>query len=160
MKSTPQVIPIHSWQFFSACRRILSDSFLQKTFKRSLREIQRWSADPRYADDTDRNPMDRYEAVLAQLMELGREDIARAAVTRQAQIVGCELRCVEEVRPDRSSIRDEMLDDHPPLVAFHQAVRDGEDPVEVHRLYQAALREIEETYALYIRTTAVKAGGA
>ncbi|MHC1727983.1 MAG: hypothetical protein AB9866_18600 [Syntrophobacteraceae bacterium] len=153
-RGSPPEIPLHSWQFFFACRKILSDSFLTKVFKRSLREIQRWTADPTYAEDVDRNPVDRYEAVLVRLMELGRSDIARAEASRQAHVVGCELRCTDELKPDRSTITDEILDNHPPLVAFHQAIRNGEDAVVVHQLYQDARREIEETHALYARSVA------
>jgi hypothetical protein len=150
-KGNPQLdLPsLHSWQFFNACRRLLGDSFLQKLFQRSNRQIFRWAADPDFAADTERNPMDRYEVLLSRLMEIGREDVARAAVTRQALLIGCELRCLEDVQPDKADVRDEILDDHPAILAFHEAIRLSQDPVWVHELYQRAKREIEETYSFY-----------
>lgn len=146
---TPQHPPLESWQFYSSCRRILKDSFLQTLFKRSLREIQRWSADPRYASDTDRNPLDRYEFLLDRLMELGRADIARASVARQAHIVGCELRCLDPVEPNANSIEAECLDDYPALTQFHEAVRQSRTPDLVRHLWQEAKRELDETFTLY-----------
>ena len=141
--------PLKTWQFYSACRRILGPATLQKLFKRSQTEIYRWGADPDYASETARNPMDRYETLLEQLMERGRQDVARAAVARQARIVGCELRQCEEVVPDRGDWRDEVLDDHPALARYHEACRDlmaGRCPPErVHHLQDEVIREIRET---------------
>lgn len=155
--------PLKTWQVLNTARRMngIGTQWLLRLLNiASERQLQRLCADPKTTESASPNLIDKYELLLSRLMELGREDVARAAVSRQAFIVGCELRCIEEARPDRDSIAEEMLDDHPPLVAFHQAVRAGADHVEVHRLYQHALREIEETYALYVRTTAGKAGGA
>lgn len=144
--------PVKTWQLINSFRRILGDQFLNKLYQRGTRQLQRWSADPNYIGDSERNPLDRIEAVLTRLMDLGRDDIAMTVVARQAQIVGCELSCMNASVPDKDSLVDEILDDHPPLVAFHQAIRNNEPPVTVHELYQAAKREIEETYALYART--------
>lgn len=152
-------LPLKTHQLWSSFHRVLGDSFLQKLYKVETRQFQRWSADPRFAESAGANPTDRYEVILSRLMELGREDIARAAVSRQARVVGCELRCLDDVIPDRSDIRDEIIDDHPPIAAFHEAVRNAEDPVVVNDLYRKAMQELRETYTLYCRTIG-KAEGA
>lgn len=151
MGTTAPQIPVKSWQFFTTCRRLLGDSFLQKLFKVSLRQIQRWSADPAFAEDTDRNPVDRIEVLLSRLMEIGREDVARAMVSRLAIAVDCELQCLDSVMPDGKTLSEELLDDHMPLAQFHEAVRNGENPVTVHRLYQAAKNELTESYLMYAK---------
>lgn len=102
-----ETTPLTSWQFFKACRSILGDAFLQTLFKRALRQLQRWSCDPDFADSIERNPVDRYEVLLARLVERGREDVARASVSRQAHIVGCELRCLDPVEADKRSMPEE-----------------------------------------------------
>ena len=140
---------LKSWQFFHTSRRVLGDSFLQKIFHRSLRQIQRWSADPDFADDTERNPIDRYEVLLSRLMELGREDVARAAVARQAHVVGCELRCLDLVDPSRKSMADECLDDLPALARYHQVLTAPKSRVEeVRAAWQAAKQELDENGAM------------
>lgn len=150
MKQKASHPPLNTWQFFSACRRILGDAFLQQLFNRGLRQLQRFSADPDFAD-IDRNPVDHYEAMLRRLMELGREDVAKAAVARQAHIVGCELQCLDAAHPDEESIEGEMLDDYPVLVDFHAAIRDHMDPDLVRALWSKAKRELDETLASYER---------
>jgi hypothetical protein len=65
-------IPLKTWQVFSSCRRILGDSFVLGLYKRGIRQLQRWSADPDFAE-VERNPPDHYETMLRRLMELGRE---------------------------------------------------------------------------------------
>lgn len=143
--------PLKTWEFFSACRQILGMSDLQKVFKRAQAEIYRWGANPDTNADTARNPLDRYEHLLGKLMELGREDMARAVVARQASIVGCELSCLEHVVPDAPTVEAECLDDYPALTIFHAAVRNGDSPEVVRHLWQQAKRELDETYQSYAR---------
>jgi len=147
-KMPPGQIPLKTWQFFLGCRRILGDAFMQELFKRGIRQVQRWSADPDFAE-VDRNPLDHYETMLRRLMEIGREDVARAAVSRQAFIVGCELGLLEPAEPDRETVEAECLDDYPVLTAFHQAIRDGESQDRVRQLWQAAKHELDQTFEAF-----------
>lgn len=67
-----------------------------------------------------------------------------------ASRMGCRLVMLAEACPDKADLRDEILDDHPPLLGFHQAVRGGRvSTTEAHRLMQKAIRELEETYQSY-----------
>lgn len=65
LPSAPDAPPLKTWQVMHALRKTLGDSFLQKLYKRSLRQIYRWSADPRFCEDTERNPLDRIETMSA-----------------------------------------------------------------------------------------------
>lgn len=141
--------PLKSWQFYHACRKALGDAELMNLFKRSYRTLCAWSTDPDTSEDSRRNPMDRYEYLLERLMLLGHEDIARAAVARQARKVGCFLACESDVLPDKSDWKDELLDDFPPFSDFQQACRDhidGKVPAElVQHAADELVREIKET---------------
>lgn len=148
-KTSQGQIPLKSWQVMKSCRRILGDSFMQGLFRRGICQLQRWSTDPDFSE-VDRNPLDHYETMLRRLMELGREDVARAAVDRQAHIVGCELVCTQEVLPDHQGVEAECLDDYPALVAFHHAIRVGEPPESVRHFWQSAKREIDETFKIFL----------
>ena len=151
MKGEATEVPLKSWQFWSASRSILGDAFLQKVYQRGLRQLQRWSANPDFADDTERNPMDRYEAVLKSLVEVGRDEIARSAVMRQARIIGCDLTTCESSIPDKSNPLDELLDDLPPFAAFQNACHkylsgDGSVTIEeIMHLEGELIRELKET---------------
>jgi hypothetical protein len=142
--------PLKTYQFFSSCRLILGMSYLQKVFKRAQAEIYRWGANPDTNADTARNPLDRYEHLLGKLMELGHEDTARAAVSRQAQVVGCELSCLDTIIADAPSVEAECLDDYPALTVFHTAIRNGDSPEVVRHLWQQAKRELDETYQAFV----------
>ena len=91
MNRKPTTPPIKTWQFYSAAIHFLDKSFLASLYKRSPRQIERWAADPDTTESHQRNPMDRYEAVLKRLIVFGAADIARSAVNRQAAVVGCHL---------------------------------------------------------------------
>jgi len=112
--------PLHTWQLFHAYRKVLGDSMLQKIYQRGLRQLQRWSADPRFASDVERNPLDRLEIVLDRLVEIGRADLAVATVSRLARIVNHRLIPEEtEIVPDKRDWRDEIMDDYPAITSFH-----------------------------------------
>lgn len=76
--------------------------------------------------------------------------VARAIVARHAHRVSCELARCTEVVPDKGSIEDELLDEYPPTVAFHDAIRSGEDLDAVRHRWQAAKHELDETFFKYV----------
>ncbi len=105
--------------------------------------------DPDFCDDQERNPLDRLNVLLERLIEIGREDIARAAVAILAKTVDCELSCIEPSYPDKKPVAEKLVGDHSVLVALHQAVLDGRPLDEVRHLWQKAKSEIAETFELY-----------
>ena len=106
--------PLKTHQFYTACRKTLGKESLQQIYKKSPTQIYRWGMDPHFCDDWERNPLDRLNVLLERLCELGRDDIARAAVTILAKTVECELSCIIPANPDKTSIETECLDDYPP----------------------------------------------
>ena len=142
-----KTIPVKTWQFFSACKQNLGMSSLAKLFKRSPRQIDRWACNPDFAESSQRNPMDRYETLLKKLMNLGVDDIATAAVDRQAKIVGCTLRA-SVVCSSEKSIEAELLENLPALADYHEAVQ-GKKPLPIIRAkVRKLILEIEEDLAL------------
>lgn len=73
---------------------------------------------------------------------------------------GYRLVSTADVVPDKADLRDECLDDYPAISAMHEAIREGRSYVDVFRLKDAAIREIEETAVAYFQgcTTMQKAG--
>ncbi len=148
-KIQAESVPLETWQRWAAYRYILGDVWLSKLYGVGPRTLQRYSADPAFTESSERNPDDRHRTVLRQLMERGRPDLARQVVGDDAQLVGCELRCLDEVEPDKRDIRDECLDDHGPVHEFHEAVRSRQSVKWVRHLWQQAKKELDETMALY-----------
>lgn len=143
--------PLKTWQFFHACRKTLGDAFLQKLYNRGMRQIYRWSADPDFTGNHERNPLDRFRILLERLCEIGREDIAVSAVEMLAQSVGCEVHRSGDVVPDQGSIEAECLDDYPAVVDFHKAIKEGARAEVERHLWQVAKRELDETHYRYVR---------
>jgi len=140
-------IPVATWQFYNACKVNLRMETLTKLFKISPRQVARWACDPDYTESSQRNPMDRYEVLLKKLMEMGSEDIARAAVDRQARIVGCELKssCVV---PDKGNIQDELLDNLPAMAAYQDAIITKQPIEKIRILKMNLITELEEDLAV------------
>ena len=146
--------PLKTHQFYAACRKILGMATLQKLFKKSPTQLYRWGMDPDFCEDWKRNPLDRLNVLLERLIEIGRDDIARAAVDILARTVDCELSCVNSANPDKDTVEAECFDDYPPVNRFHQAIQSRENPEMVRHLWQEAKRELDETWEMYLRTNA------
>jgi hypothetical protein len=139
--NTHETIPVETWQFYAALKKILGKNKLTTFFSVSPRQIDRWSCDPDYSESARRNPSDRYEGLLKKLMELGREDIARAVVDRQARIVGCTLTCNSAV-PDKSTLQEELLDNLTVLAKYQEAHINGESPAVIREAAHQVIDEI------------------
>jgi len=141
------MIPVKTWQFFNACKQNLGISSLTSLFKVGHRHIDRWSCDPDFSDSSQRNPMDRYETLLKKLMDRGVDDIARAAVDRQVNIVGCFMR-INCLAPDKASISEELLDNLPALSEYQEAVRLDKPLSVIREKARKLILEIEEDLVL------------
>lgn len=146
-----ETTPVHTWQFYRAVKKILGKTFMPKIFKVSPRQVDRWSCDPDFSESSQRNPMDRYETILTELMEIGKEKIARGAVDRQARIVECHLICSGDVTPDKDNLSDELLDDLPAVTKLHTAIINREPEQVVRELLSKAKRELDEDYQAYLQ---------
>ena len=151
MNREPKTPPLKTWQIYSAAIHHLGKGYLTRLHGVTGRNVERWAADPDTTESHQRNPIDRYEALLKRFVEFGADDVARIAVARQANLVGCELRDKNRVDPDGVSMEDECLDDYPPLTRFHAAIREKGSPEEVLHFCQAAKNEIDETMEYYLR---------
>ena len=143
--------PLTTWQFFHAVRKVLGEAFLQKLYKKSPRQIYRWSANPDYCEDVEKNPLDRLIVLIKKLAEVGREDIALAALRILADILDCDVVPRSHPIPDKPTIADECLDDYPAIVAFHKAIEEEEPPNLVRYKLREAVKELEETMEKYIQ---------
>ncbi len=160
-----ETTPITSWQFFLACKRALGMGVMNKIYagvkarkcphckepitEDRTRQLNRWSADPRYTASSQPNPLDRLLDLEDRLMDLGKEEIARGAVDLQARVVGCVLR---ELSPtsDKKTIAEELLDNIPALAAYTEAAREdsGQPLAVIREKAQVLIREIEEDLAM------------
>ena len=146
MNREPTAPPAETWEFFSACIHYLGKATLTSLFQRGERQIERWSADPT-TSASQRNPVDRYELLLQELMDQNQADTARSVVGRQAHIVGCELVEKEMPLPDKGSIELEIIDDLGAKNRYDTILLDKESTQQECRMaMEAFIREVKENY--------------
>ncbi len=149
---------VKTWQVFSSCMEVFKPlcshsggkGYLSKLFGVTSRQIERWSCDPDFSESSQRNPIDKIETMLSRLVELGRKDVARGIIDRQAKILGCLLSCSDAV-PDKSTLPDELLDDYPAIVEFHNSIREKKDIQKIREDMAKAIDELKQDYELYVR---------
>ena len=73
-----------SWQVFHVALKMLPPGQIQGIFRRSTRLVNYWAADPRYCEETRRNPLDRIRELLEALDIAGAGDYARWAIDYMA----------------------------------------------------------------------------
>ena len=150
MNRKPARTPVAPWEWYSGAIYHLGKSVVLKIWNCSGRTLERWSADPAYAESTTKNPLGMLGITLEKLMEKGRADFARSAVDYLAAIVGCSLVCDGEIKPDKDTLADECLDDLPVLAELHTAMRDNKPLPVVRELAGKAKQEIDESLAFYM----------
>lgn len=99
--------------------------------------------------DKESNPLDLLSVLLAHLCEIGREDIARAALTILAESCGFEIVDRDMVIPDKCNLEEECLDDYEALGDFIKAIREEEEMEKVSLLLGEAKKELDETFIYY-----------
>lgn len=124
------------------------------------RTVYRWTSDPRHAagcDSIRRNPIERVKGLLEEAVLFGHVEEVKALLAWFADAADCDVVSRgDECEPDKAALGDEMLDDYPALVAFHDSLRSltaGAGSVEaVLDAERAAVQEIKETKILAFRT--------
>ncbi|MBA2881808.1 hypothetical protein HNR65_002139 [Desulfosalsimonas propionicica] len=158
MNREPKAPPLRSWQVFSAGIYHIKKDVLARMFGVSLRQVERWAADPDTTESHQKNPIDRLEAMCRAFMTRGQSEIARIIAARLAYVVNCELRDVDDVEPSAETIQHECLEDYPPVTRFHAAINEYRDAEQVRHFLAEAKRELNETYQMYLRGEHGKGG--
>lgn len=116
------------------------------------RTLYRWTSDPRHASSPEsirKNPIERVKALLEEAMLFGHRIEAQALVAWLADAVDADVDPRETSVPDHEDVRDEILDDYPAMVAFHEQVRllgaGKTDPENVLEFERRAIEEIKQT---------------
>lgn len=140
---------VESWQIYHVALKKLPAGTLQRIYRRSCRLINYWAADPRYADETKLNPIDRTRELLAELDTAGYGDYARAAIDYMAAPLGGEFSASEDHKSDKGCVNGETSDCMIALGKLADEIRfaleDGElDSAERIRIKQYARILISE----------------
>jgi len=144
---------IESWQIYHVALKKLPAGALQRIYRRSCRLVNYWAADPRYADETKRNPLDRIRQMLADLDTAGYGDYARAAIDYLAAPLGGEFCEINTQRSDKNCVDGEVADCMVALGKLADEIRfalsdDHIDPAERIRIKEYSRRVIGEVEQL------------
>lgn len=96
-------------QFWSAASHVLGKEIITKTYQVEARQVQRWAADPDFAAQTSRNPIDLMVIIMTRLLEIGRRDIVEGGLRRLAEALGYSIKA-NDAHTDQGSIALELLD--------------------------------------------------
>jgi hypothetical protein len=141
-----------TWEIYDAARKVLKKTIYHVYGNRSSRLIDYWAQDPRFSADPKRNPIDRLEALLSTLVDKGKggKEVALSAVRILANTVDCDLTPRGEAVPDKGTLLEEILDDLPFLVQYHEALQ-GHDLEAVDKARAALETELDENRVMFIR---------
>ena len=145
---------LRSWQWFNACLKILGKDRFYAIFRVSLREAQRWSANPAHCAAVRNNPIDQIHAAMRELTILGQEDIAEAAPAMLARALGKRLQDIAPVEDDRP-LPQRFANAMAACADYIQAVASGLRYEELHPLLEEAVASLE---SLYVERRTVELG--
>jgi hypothetical protein len=144
-----------SWEIYQRARKVLRNEMYEVYGNRSSRMIDYWAQDPDFSAETKRNPIDRLEELLRRLCEAGERDAAKSALRILAHAANCYVRDRSEITPDKETLAEEIIDDLPRLVDYHQALQ-GSDLEEVDRARAALERELTENRVKFIEVHGIR----
>lgn len=116
---------MQSWVIYHVALKRLPPGKLQKIYRRSARLVNYWAADPRYCEETKRNPIDRIQVMLEELDLAGAGDYARAAIDYMAAPLGGHFAFKERAISDKGTIEGEAADITIALGKFVDEVREA-----------------------------------
>lgn len=145
--------PMKSWQIFHYARKHLGSGVLYAIFgKKNARTVDYWCQDPRTTgkEEDASDAICGVKLLLDKLDDLGHTSVVRAAVAFFKSGTSLE----EDYHPSVSdllpSIAEEKLADFHKVAEFQAAIDRGEGRIEVGVKKQAAIEEIERTWAKYL----------
>lgn len=101
---------LQSHQIFHIAQKVLSKSEMHQIFGKTTRYMQMWAADPRYCEETRRNPLDQARLFFDALDDHGRRDVAAAALEYMAGDIGVTVRFEGRAKSDKQSVDGEIAD--------------------------------------------------
>jgi len=99
-----------SWRIFHVAKKVLVPGVLQQIYTRSARLVDAWAADPRFAESSCRNPLDRMKILFTELSLAGRDAEVVAALDWLAEAVDRHTEANGQSSSDKKSVDGEIAD--------------------------------------------------
>jgi hypothetical protein len=150
-KATGQM---QSWQVFHFARKYLTRAVLYAIFgKKNARIVDYWCEDPKYTDKAEQayDPILGVRNLLTALDDMGHTPVVRACIAFLVSDTSLADDCQPAVTNLRPTMAEEELADYVCLAEFQAAIRNGLPKKEIMRRKQAALEEIERTFAKHVK---------
>lgn len=139
-----------SHQIFKIALHHLPKGRLQKIYTQKTRQIYKWAADPRFCEETARNPIDRVRILLDEINIAGYGDYAREAIDYMAAPLGGRFTDVDPATSDKD-ISGEIVDVAVSTGILFNLVRkaengglDAADRIRIKAAARKAIQEIEQ----------------
>lgn len=140
---------MESWEMMREAKDLLGMPALQRIFSVGHGVLYKTMRNPDFVGDTARPPIQRVRMMLHDLANAGGEDLAHAMLNYMAEALGMHLEPNATAVPDCDDVRDECLDDLPPLAVLHSLIQCGADVREVEAQGVVVKREVDETVVAY-----------
>lgn len=133
------------WELMSAAKDVLGVPALGRILAVCNQQVYRQVRNPDFTEDSIRPPIQRIRTLVYELDQCGERELTEGILNYMAEGADMHVTPNSCAMPDKDSIEGECLDDYPPLMELHEAIRSGADLREIERLAERAKVEIEET---------------
>lgn len=140
-----------TWEIMAYIQKARGAELLADMLDVSVTQVRRYSRNPKmnFADPATPNPLDKALDILEELSDLEREDMILSFLNMLACKYGFFISKDKPIQPDKKTLELEILDDHPILVEWHEAMLRGE-PLHVIRTgLETVNNENMQTYIKY-----------
>ena len=140
-----------TWEIMAFIQKAKGAELLADMLDVSVTQVRRYSRNPKmnFADPASPNPLDKTLDIIEELSDLEREDMILSFLNMIACRHGFYVSKDVPVKPDKKTLELEILDDHPILVEWHEAMLNKE-PLHVIRTgLEKVNNEKMQTYIKY-----------
>ncbi|MEZ6852989.1 hypothetical protein [Halodesulfovibrio aestuarii] len=138
-------VKLEPWELMSAAKDVLGVPALGRILAVCNQQVYRQIRNPEHTQDSIRPPIQRIRTLIYELEQGGERELVEGILNYMAEGADMHVTPNSCQQPDKDSIEGECLDDYPPLMELHEAIRSGADLRELERLAERAKVEIEET---------------
>ena len=112
-------------------------------------QAYRYCRNPKTDSESCHTPLELLRNLFDEMVEQGGQDVVLIALNYLAQSIDASVRKNGSSEPDKSSLHEELLDNHPKFAELEQAMLRGDPLSHVQVLLQQAKGELDQDLEAY-----------
>jgi len=144
-------IPTSTWEFMSLAYNVLGKGVFYRIFGVEKSQISRWTVNPDFSADHQRNPIDRLRILFEGMVQAGESAAVMSMISEISRPLGGHIELCTPPTPEKENVQEELLDVHPACTEHAQSIRTKQPVRTVEFWEDKSIQQIKEATEAYRR---------